>query len=52
MIENDCINLLSTNSKKWSNTLKQFVDCYRQIVFSVLDHFAELTSKDLKLVSN
>ena len=45
MIENDCINLLSANSKTWSNTLKK-------IVLSVLDHFVELTSKDLKLVSN
>lgn len=52
MIENDCINLLSANCKKWSNKLKKFVGCNRQIALTVLDHFVELTSKDLKLVSN
>ena len=30
------INLLSTNFTKWSNTLKQFVGCYRQIVWVCL----------------
>ena len=27
-----CINPLSANPTKWSNTFKQFVSCYRQIV--------------------
>ena len=28
----DFINTLSANPTKWSNTLKQFVGCFRQIV--------------------
>ena len=29
-------NLFSTNLTKWSNTLKQFVGCFIQILFTLL----------------
>ena len=41
------LNPLSANSTKWSNTLKQFVGCSRQIVSSVFDHFVWLALKGL-----
>ena len=42
------LNLLSANSTKWSNTLKQFVGC----CLSVFDHFVELALKRLKVTVN
>ena len=39
-------NPLSANPKKWSNTLKQFVGCYRQAV-RAFDDFVGLTLKGL-----
>ena len=36
-------NPLSANPAKWSNTLKQFVDC-----LSVFDHFRNLALKRLR----
>ena len=41
------LNPLSANPTKWSNTLKQFVSCCRQIVLSVFDHFMGLALKVL-----
>ena len=41
------INPLSANPTKWSDTLKQFVDCQRTNCLSVLDHFVGLTLKRL-----
>ena len=40
------VNPLSANPSKWSNTPKQFVGCYRQIVW-VFDHFVGLALKGL-----
>ena len=34
-------------TKKWSNTLKKLVGCWRQIVLNVFDHFAGLVLKRL-----
>ena len=39
--------ILTTNPTKWSNTLKQFVDCCRLIV-RVFDHFVGFLLKRLK----
>ena len=36
---------LSTNSKKWSNTLKQFVSNFSTNCLSVFDHFVKLALK-------
>ena len=38
---------LSANPTKWSNTLKQFVDCLPTNYLSVLDHFLGLALKGL-----
>ena len=43
---NSHINLLSTNPKKWSNTLKQFVGNSRQCL-SVFEDFVGFAHKDL-----
>ena len=40
---------LSANIKKWSNTLKQFVDKLVTNCLSVFDHFAGLALKGLTL---
>ena len=42
------LNSLSTNPKKWSNRLQQFVSSCRRIVLSMFDHFVGLTLKGLK----
>ena len=42
-----CINPLSTNATKWSNTLKQFVCNLSTNCFSVFDHFVGLALKGL-----
>ena len=42
------INALSTNPKKWSNTLKQFFSCCQRIVFSVFDLFVGMMLKSLR----
>ena len=41
------VNPLSTNSTKWSNTLKQFVGNLPTNCLSVLDHFMRLALKGL-----
>ena len=42
------INPLSTNLRKWSNTLKQFVGNLPMNCLSVFDHFVGLALKGLK----
>ena len=42
------INPLSTNLRKWSNTLKQLVGNLPMNCLSVFDHFVELALKGLK----
>ena len=46
------INPLSAKSTKWSNTLKQFVGCCRQIILSVLNYFVGLALKWLSFLSH
>ena len=41
------LNPLSANPKKWSNTLKQFVDRLQTNCLSVFDHFVALVLKGL-----
>ena len=41
------INPLSANIKKWSNTIKQFVDKFPTNCLSVFDHFVGLALKGL-----
>ena len=45
-------NPLSVNLRKWSNTLKQFVDNLPTDCLSVFDHFVKLALKGLKYVSS
>ena len=45
----DEVNPLSTNSIKWSNTLKKFVSNLPTNCFSVFDHSVGLALKKLKL---
>ena len=45
------INPLCADSKKWSNTLKQFVGKLPTNVLSVFDHYVGLELKGLKLIS-
>ena len=40
-------NLLSANSTKWSNMIKQFVGMLSTNCLSVLDHFVVLAFKEL-----
>ena len=40
-----CLNLLSVNLTKWSNTLKQFVGKLSTNCLSVFDHFVGLALK-------
>ena len=42
------LNPLSTNPRKWSNTLKQFVSNLPTNCLSVFDQFMKLSLKDLK----
>ena len=42
-----CLNLLSANFTKWSNTLKQFVGNLPTNCLSVFDHFVGLAVKGL-----
>ena len=42
-----CINPLSANPTKWSNTLKQFVGKLPTNCLSVFDHFMNLELKGL-----
>ena len=42
------LNILSVNSTKWQNTLKQFVDNLPTNRLSVFDHFVGLALKGLK----
>ena len=46
-LDKSSLNPLSTNSTKWSDTFKQFVDFCRRIVW-VFDHFMGLALKGLK----
>ena len=46
------LNHLSTNPKKWSNTLKQFVDNLPTNCLSVFDHFVKLAFKGLNKFEN
>ena len=48
---NPCINPLSANPTKWSNTLKQFVGKLPTNCLCVFDHFVGLALKGLKLIS-
>ena len=43
-----CLDLLSANFTKWSNTLKQFVGKLSTNSLSVFDHFVGLALKGLK----
>ena len=43
-----CLNYLSANFTKWSNTLKQFVAKLPTKFLSVFDHFVRLALKGLK----
>ena len=43
---------LSTNSTKWSNTLKQFVSNFSTNCLSVFDHFVKLALKGSKQPNN
>ena len=42
-----CLNPLSANPTKWSNTLKQFVGNLPMNCLSVFDHFVRLALKGL-----
>ena len=44
---NNTLNPLSTNPKKWSNTLKQFDGNLPTNCLSVFDHFVKLALKGL-----
>ena len=45
--DSSVVNPLSTNPKKWSNSLKQFVANLLTNCLSVFDHFVELALKGL-----
>ena len=45
-----CINPLSANFTKWSNTLKQFVGKFPTNCLSVFDHFVGLALKRLTIL--
>ena len=48
-----CISVpLSTNSAKWSNTLKQFVGSFPTNYLSVFEHFVGLALKGLSIEEN
>ena len=47
-----CLNPLSANFRKWSNTLKQFVGIFPTNSLSVFDYFVGLALKGLRLASD
>ena len=49
-IKQKCLNHLSANRAKWSNTLKQFVGCCRQFVWVCLVIYVRLAPKGLNLL--
>ena len=46
--DRQCINPLSANPTKWSNTLKRFIGCQPKNCLSVFDLFVGLALKSLR----